>query len=94
MNIYMQAEMGTCGIYLKKGDTDFREVSVVIAPTKLISQPGGQAVGEDGQPDPGDDPEADANMNLKLVSGCNLWRACVNADCWYSLAARQHKTNK
>lgn len=28
---------------------------------------------------------------LQIVNGCNLWRACRNSDCWYSLAAREKK---
>ena len=27
--------------------------------------------------------------NLKVISGCNMWRGCQNADCQFSLAARQ-----
>lgn len=27
--------------------------------------------------------------NLKVISGCNMWRGCQNANCQFSLAARQ-----
>ena len=27
--------------------------------------------------------------NLKVISGCNMWRGCQNAGCQFSLAARQ-----
>ncbi len=28
-------------------------------------------------------------MNLKVISGCNMWRGCQNQNCQFSLAARQ-----
>ena len=28
---------------------------------------------------------------LRMVTGCNLWQSCQNADCWYSIAAREQK---
>lgn len=27
--------------------------------------------------------------NIKVISGCSLWRGCQNANCQFSLAARQ-----
>ncbi len=27
--------------------------------------------------------------NLKVISGCNMWRGCKNAGCQFSLASRQ-----
>ena len=27
--------------------------------------------------------------NLKVISGCNMWRSCQNAGCQFSLAGRQ-----
>jgi hypothetical protein len=30
----------------------------------------------------------DSGMTLRVVSGCNLWRGCYNAKCFYSQAAR------
>jgi len=27
--------------------------------------------------------------NLKVISGCNMWRGCQNANCQFSLASRQ-----
>ena len=27
--------------------------------------------------------------NLKVISGCSLWRGCENSKCQFSLAARQ-----
>jgi len=28
---------------------------------------------------------------LRMVTGCNLWKSCQNAACWYSIAAREKK---
>ena len=25
---------------------------------------------------------------IAVVMGCNMWKSCRNADCWYSIAAR------
>ena len=30
-----------------------------------------------------------SETNLKVISGCNMWRSCRNANCQFSLAARQ-----
>ncbi len=30
----------------------------------------------------------EAGTKLKVVSGCNLWRACENGACYFSLKAR------
>ena len=27
--------------------------------------------------------------NLKVISGCNMWRGCLNKNCQFSLASRQ-----
>jgi len=27
--------------------------------------------------------------NLKVISGCNMWRSCQNTGCQFSFAARQ-----
>lgn len=29
--------------------------------------------------------------NLKITSGCNLWKACENPNCYFSKAARPEK---
>ena len=35
---------------------------------------------------------ADQEMGkVVVVNGCNMWEACHNEDCWYSLVARQRK---
>jgi len=26
--------------------------------------------------------------NLKVISGCNMWRACQNENCYFSMASR------
>ena len=26
--------------------------------------------------------------NIKVAHGCNMWRACQNKDCYFSMAAR------
>jgi len=28
---------------------------------------------------------------LNITMGCNLWRSCMNAGCYYSLASREKK---
>ena len=30
----------------------------------------------------------EAGTKLKVISGCNLWRACENGACYFSLKAR------
>ena len=36
--------------------------------------------------------ESNEAGDLKVISGCNMWRACQNAKCYFSGAAR--KTEK
>ena len=33
----------------------------------------------------------ESNGRLQIISGCNVWRSCVNKKCWYSMVARQEK---
>jgi len=28
---------------------------------------------------------------LKIVTGCNMWKSCLNEGCYYSMAARMRK---
>ena len=32
--------------------------------------------------------EGTGTEKLKVISGCNMWQGCKNADCFYSSAAR------
>jgi len=34
---------------------------------------------------------SEVESKLAIANGCNLWRSCHNAGCWYSLAAREMK---
>ena len=30
----------------------------------------------------------DSGMNLRVISGCNMWQGCYNGNCFFSKAAR------
>ena len=30
----------------------------------------------------------ETGMNLRVVNGCNMWQACYNSKCFFSIAAR------
>lgn len=36
----------------------------------------------------------DAESRIRVVMGCNMWRACHNHDCWYSIAARDRSSDR
>lgn len=30
----------------------------------------------------------DGQNKLAILTGCNMWRSCFNAECWFSIKAR------
>ncbi len=34
---------------------------------------------------------AEDGDRLQVISGCNMYQSCCNAQCWYSKAARDNK---
>lgn len=70
MEIYVQATIGVCSEFMSAPDAEKTEVSVVIAPLKVVSE---------------------SESKLNFVNGCNMFKSCQNAACWYSIAAREKK---
>lgn len=33
----------------------------------------------------------DSQNRIKVITGCNLWKACFNGDCYFSIKARSSK---
>lgn len=33
----------------------------------------------------------DSQNKIKVITGCNLWKACFNGDCYLSIKARSSK---
>ena len=75
MDIYVQATIGPCTEFTLNKEKE--EISIVIAPLKIIF--GRSSV---------DHPNGES---LKFNSGCNMWRACENPACQYSLISRPEK---